>query len=116
MPKPIINKLPKDIPSAKCIDIANIIIPAIAFPINTPINASFILILNIDASADALHDPVVGSGIPTNSIIPIILTALSFLALPSIFLSIHLIIILKYFLYLKYSINCLKTNTDWNHR
>lgn len=64
--------------SAKCNDIAHIIIPAIEFPINIPINASLILILKIEARAAALHEPVVGSGTPTNNIIPIMLTAFNF--------------------------------------
>ena len=72
-----------------------------AFPINTPSKASFILILKIDAKAAPLHDPVVGSGTPTNTISPKILAAFSFLARLSIFASTHLIAMLKYFLCLK---------------
>lgn len=62
-----------------------------AFPIKIPNKASFILTLNIDAKAAADHDPVVGSDTPTKIINPIIFAAFSFFALPSIFLSTHLI-------------------------
>ena len=58
------------------------------FPISTPINASFILIFRIDAIAEAVHVPVVGSGIPTNSIIPNIDTCFIFFIPECIFLSI----------------------------
>ena len=57
--------------------------------------------LKIDANAEPDQDPVVGIGTPTKIIRPNILAAFSFLALPSIFLSIHLINLLKYFLCLK---------------
>lgn len=72
-----------------------------AFPINIPNKASFILILNIDAKAASDHSPVVGSGSSTSIINPTILAAFNFFALPSIFLSTHLIIYLKYFLFLE---------------
>lgn len=56
-----------------------------AFPINIPNKASFILILNIDAKAAADHDTVVGSGISTNIINPIMLATFSFLLFPRFF-------------------------------
>lgn len=71
------------------------------FPINTPNKASFILIFKIEARAAPLHDPVVGSGTPTNTISPKILYAFNFFAPLSIFASTHLITMLKYFLCLK---------------
>lgn len=71
------------------------------FPIKIHNKTSFILILNIDAKAAADHNPVVGNGTPTNIINPIILAAFSFLAPPSIFLSTHLISLLKYLLFLR---------------
>lgn len=49
-----------------------------AFPINTPNSASFIIILKIDTNAEPLHDPVVGSGTPTNTISPNMLAIFSF--------------------------------------
>ena len=100
-----------DIVVVKCNVNTDIMIPAIAFPINIPNIESLNLIFKIEAIAAALHDPVVGNGIPTNTIIPIMLTAFSFLVLPSIFISIYLIILLKYFLCLRYSIIFLKSST-----
>ena len=66
-------------------EIKSTIIPAIQFPIKTPAKASTILILRIDAIADAVHVPVVGSGIPTNNIIPKKDAAFIFFMLFSIF-------------------------------
>ena len=68
-----------------CRDTPNIIAPAMVFPINTPNSAPFILILKIDTNADPLHDPVVRSGTPTNTIRPSMLAAFSFFARLSIF-------------------------------
>ena len=89
------------IPSDTCMDTVSIIAPAMAFPINIPRSDSTTLILKIDAKAAPDHEPVVGRGTPTKTTKPIILAAFSFLALPYIFLSIHLITLFKYFLYLK---------------
>lgn len=87
--------------SVTCIDTVSIIAPAMIFPMNIPNKAYFILILNINAKTASGHNPVVGSGTPTNIIKPIILAAFSLFTLPSIFLSHHLLTCLKYFLYLK---------------
>ena len=53
-----------------CSDIKETIIPDIILPIKTPNKEVFILILRIDAIAEAVQVPVVGRGIPTKSIIP----------------------------------------------
>ncbi len=55
----------------------------------------------MEAIADAVHVPVVGSGIPTNSIIPIIETLFNFFILEFIFLSITSAIPLNSFFLLK---------------
>ena len=82
-------------------DTHNIIAPATTLSITIPHKTSIILILNIEANAKPLHELVIGSCTHTNIIKPITLTTLSFLARPSIFVSIHIITLLKYFLYLK---------------
>ena len=103
----------------RCRDSADTIIPAIIFPSKTPKNASFILIFNIDATADAVHVPVVGSGTPTKSIIPSIDIFFNFFILEAIFLSTfftnpsHIFISLKKcIICLNVSINGIATNVE----